>query len=76
MNEWNDLETFPPNLHQPVEYKIEVVCKGWYNPSDDKHIFFPSDQEMPACMFTAWRPWKEGVKWEDRKLNETEEENA
>jgi len=60
---WIAFEKKKPTPEQPVEYKLEIVCKGHYVPSDELYTFIPEAKEPQKGRIVAWRPWKEGTKY-------------
>jgi hypothetical protein len=60
---WTSFAKKKPTPEQSVEYKLEIMCKGHYVPSDELYTFIPEPKESQIGRIVAWRPWKEGPKY-------------
>ena len=65
---WIDIKTKTPRNKDRVEFKIEVVCQGWFviNEQGDK-TFFADERLQPISTVSHWRNRFNGESYEKAK---------
>lgn len=56
-DDWYDVEAFPPEYGQPVEYQIVVRVRGWAIKNGEKTEFMPHHGIAPESKIMSYRKW-------------------
>jgi len=62
---YRDFSNLIPHQDEPCEYKITVICRGWYRPNGDEPRFAPDERVLPQSHFSGWKTWKEGPTFDE-----------